>query len=142
MTIIINAQCKVVLLTPSCEGKKHDKRIADSAGYTVPVGSQLYQDTGFQGFNLSGVTIIQPKKRPKGGQLTDQEKETNRNISSIRIRVEHAIGGVKRFRIVKDKLRNWKKGFSDKVIETCCGLHNFRLNFRPWGYKPHLLKSL
>ena len=31
------------------------------AGYTVPIGSQLYQDTGFQGFNLSGVTIIQPK---------------------------------------------------------------------------------
>ena len=84
--LIINAQCKVVLLTPSCEGKKHDKRVADSAGYTVPIGSQLYQDTGFQGFNLSGVTIIQPKKRPKGGQLTAQEKETNLNISSIRIR--------------------------------------------------------
>ena len=47
-----------------------------------------------------------------------------------------ALGGVKRFRIVKDKLRNWKKGFSDKVIEPCCGLHNFRLNFRPWCYKP------
>ena len=140
--LIINAHCKVVLLTPSCEGKKHDKHVADSAGYTVPIGSQLYQDTGFQGFNLPGVTIIQPKKRPKGGQLTDQEKETNRHISSIRIRVEHAIGGVKRFRIVKDKLRNWKKGFSDKVIETCCGLHNFRLNFRPWCYQPHLLKSL
>ena len=61
--------------------------------YTVPIGSQLYQDTGFQGFKLSGVTIIQPKKRPKGGQLTAQEKATNRNISSIRIRVEHAIGG-------------------------------------------------
>ena len=76
---------------------------------------QLYQDTGFQGFKLSGVTIIQPKKRPKGGQLTAQEKATNRNISSIRIRVEHAIGGVKRFR-VKDKLRNWKKDLATKSL--------------------------
>ena len=27
-----------------------------------------------------------------------------------------------------------KKGFADLVMETCCGLHNFRLNFRPWAY--------
>jgi hypothetical protein len=36
---------------------------------------------------------------------------------------------------VKDKLRNWKAGFRDLVMETCCGLHNFRLNFRPWHYE-------
>ena len=116
--------------------------MADEAGYSVPIGSQLYQDTGFQGFELFGVTIIQPKKKPKGGELTAEEKETNRNISSIRIRVEHAIGGVKRFRIVKDKLRNWKTGLRDLVMETCCGLHNFRLNFRPWRYETPLTKSV
>ena len=53
-----------------------------------------------------------------------------------RVRMEHAIGGVKRYRIVKDKIRNWKAGFKDAVFETCCGLHNFRLNFRPWTYGP------
>ena len=68
------------------------------------------------------------------GELTVEEKEINRNIARIRIRVEHAIGGVKRYRIVKDQLRNWKQGFRDQVMETCCGLHNFRLNFRPWVY--------
>ena len=72
-----------------------------------------------------------PKKKPKGGERTDKEKETNRKIASIRIRVEHVIRGVKRYRIVQDKLRNWKKGFCDLVMETCYGLHNFRLNFRP-----------
>ncbi|MDM8567832.1 IS5 family transposase, partial [Candidatus Halobeggiatoa sp. HSG11] len=49
-------------------------------------------------------------------------------ISSVRVRVEHAICGVKRCRIVKDKLRNWKHKFKDFVMETCCGLHNFRLS--------------
>lgn len=79
---------------------------------------------------------MQPKKKPKGKELTEIEKEVNRWLSSLRIRIEHAIGGVKRFRIVKDKIRNWKAGFKDKVIETCCGLHNFRLNYRPWHYDP------
>ena len=49
----------------------------------------------------------------------------------MRVRVEHAIDGVKRYRIVKDTLRNWKADFRDLVCETCCGLHNFRLDFRP-----------
>ena len=137
--LIIDVTGKVVLLTDSFAGKTHDKRIADLSGYRVPEGSTLYQDTGFQGFILFGVPHIQPKKKPRGGVLTAAEKAMNRYISSIRIRVEHAIGGVKRFRIVKDKLRNGKKGFRDMVIETCCGLHNFRLNFRPWCYDTPLL---
>jgi hypothetical protein len=56
---------KVVLLTASCEGKRHDKRIADETGYTVPKASTLYQDTGFQGFIMDGVTIKQPQKNRK-----------------------------------------------------------------------------
>ena len=132
--LLITADSKVMLLTPSYEGRIHDKRIADRTDYFLPCGSYLYQDSGFQGFSVAGVNIIQPKKKPKGRDLTVEEKENNRAISSIRIRVEHAIAGIKRYRIVKDKLRNSKKGFSDLVMETCCGLHNFRLNFRPWSY--------
>ena len=132
--LLITADSKVVLLTPSYEGRIHDKRIADRTDYFLPYGSYLYQDSGFQGFSVAGVNIIQPTKKPKGRDLTVEERAKNREISSIRIRVEHAIRGIKRYRIVKDKLRNYKKGFTDLVMETCCGLHNFRLNFRPWSY--------
>jgi hypothetical protein len=132
--VLANAQAKIAWLSATCEGKKHDKKIADESPVTLPPDSRLYQDTGFQGFALPGVTILQPKKKPRGGHLTVEEKERNREIARVRIRVEHAIGGVKRYRIVKDQLRNWKQDFRDRVMETCCGLHNFRLNFRPWHY--------
>jgi hypothetical protein len=132
--VLVNAKGEIVLLTATCEGKKHDKKIAAEAAFTLPEGSLRYQDTGFQGFALQGTTIFQPKKKPRGGELTTDEKAQNRLISSVRIRVEHAIDGVKRYRIVKDQLRNWKPDFRDKVRETCCGLHNFRLRFRPWAY--------
>jgi len=101
----------------------------------LPEESHLGQDTGFQGFEIPGVIVVQPKSIPRGGELTEDEKERNRTISKVRVRVEHSIGGVKRCRIVKDKLRNWKPGFKDFVMETCCGLHNFRLSFRPWNYE-------
>jgi hypothetical protein len=121
-------------LSATYEGKANDKSLADLEGYSLPPGSYLYQDMGFQGFALAGVTIVQPQKKPRGGQLTPAEKATNRRISSIRIRIEHAIGGVKRYRIVKDNIRLLKDWIRDTVMETCCGLHNFRLQYRPWHY--------
>ena len=115
---MINADSKVVFLTPSLR-RSNTRQIADRAGYSPPRGSILYQDSGFQGFTCPDVQIIQPKKKPKGRHLTDEEKAKNREISSIRIRVEHAIGGIKRYRIVKEKLRK-------KVMETCCGLRKLQ----------------
>jgi hypothetical protein len=133
--VVITALCYILFLTLTCEGKKHDKKVADETGYRLPEGSQLGQDTGFQGFVMEGVSLIQPTKKPRGKELTATEKERNRLISKNRVRVEHAIGGVKRYRIVKDTIRAWKNDFRDKAMETCCGLHNFRLRFRPWHYE-------
>jgi hypothetical protein len=121
-------------LSPTDEGKEHDKSLADLEGDTLPRGSCLYQDLGFQGYTRDGITIVQPKKKPRGGELTPQEKAANRAIASIRIRIEHAIDGVKRYRMVKDTIRLLKDGIRDTIMEACCGLHNFRLQYRPWNY--------
>jgi len=131
---VITETCHVCFLSHTYEGKASDKSLAELAGYSLPPGSGLYQDKGFQGFFQNGITIFQPTKKPRGGELTPLEKATNRRISSIRIRIEHAIGGVKRYRIVKDTIRLLKDGMRDAVMETCCGLHNFRLQYRPWHY--------
>lgn len=134
--LLIDLSCRVLFLTATVEGKMHDKKLADQAAYTLPKGSRLSQDNGFQGFTRAGVAILQPKKKPRGKALSDLDKSVNQWHASLRIRIEHAIGGVQRMRIVKDKLRNWKKGLRDSIMEICCGLHNFRLKFRPWNYAP------
>jgi hypothetical protein len=41
--------------------------------------------------------------------------------------VLNLIGRVKRYRMVKEKIRLLKDGIRNTVMETCCGLHNFRL---------------
>lgn len=121
---------KVVYVSGTYEGKRHDKKIADEEDYHFPPGSKLLQDTGFQGYSPEGVTIIQPKKKPRGGELTADEKVINRAISSLRVEVEHQIGGIKRCQILVQKFRNRVENFVDEVIETACGLHNFRLAHR------------
>lgn len=117
-------------LSKTHEGKKHDKKICDEEGTTVPAGSDLYRDSGFQGHEMAGVNIHQPQKKPRGGELSVVDKVQNRLISSIRVVVEHVIAGVKRCRIVKDIFRNTKEAYDDRVMELACGLHNFRSEHR------------
>ena len=71
---------KVMYLSGTYAGKRHDKKIADEEDYRFPPGSKLLQDTGFQGYRPEGVTIVQPKKKPRGGKLTSDEKLVNRAI--------------------------------------------------------------
>lgn len=122
----------IIFLSFTAAGKKHDKKISDEAGYALPKGSSLLQDAGFQGFSVEDVLIFQPIKKKPGMDLTTDEKEMNKNVSKIRVRIEHVVSGIKRCRIVKDKFRNWLRGFADTVMEIACALHNFRLSFRPW----------
>jgi predicted molibdopterin-dependent oxidoreductase YjgC len=102
---VITATCHVCFVSHTSEGNASAKRLAELAGSPLPAGSGLYQEKGFQGCDLQDVRSVQPKKTPPGGELTPPEKATNRRISSSRIRSEHAIGGVKCDRIVKDTIR-------------------------------------
>ena len=121
---------RVKYLSQTYEGKKHDKKICDEEHPTFPQGSTLYQDTGFQGYAPSGIKVIQPKKKPRGRALSATAQRRNRQISRVRIVVEHVISGIKRCHIVKDVLRNTKDVFADLVMEIACGLHNFRRECR------------
>lgn len=132
--LVINACCHIGCLSPPCAGKASAISVAEMAGDPLPLGRCLDQEKGFQGFFLPGVTMVQSKKKPHGGDLTPLERAANRQISSMRIRIEHAMGRLKRDRIVKDIIRLLKDGMRDAVMETCCGLPNFRLLYRPWNY--------
>lgn len=103
--------------------------------YRLPVGSLLYQDMGFQGFAPVNVIVQQPTKKPRGGELTTQQKEANCRIASEKMRIEHTMGSVKRCRIIKDKLRYWQDTVRDTVMAIAAGLHNLRLRYRPWNYE-------
>lgn len=117
---------RVEYLGNTHEGKKHDKRICDEEQPTFPEGSTLYKDTGFQGYEPSGVSTVQPKKKPRGQDLSPEDRQRNSAISKVRIIMEHVICGVKRCHIVKDIFRNTREEFDDLVMEIACGLHNFR----------------
>jgi hypothetical protein len=132
--LVITACCLILFVSESVCGKTHDKKIADTM-YAFPLPCVLYQDTGYQGYKPDGVWIEQPIKKPKGRELTDQEKEYNRKVASFRIRIEHAIGSTKVMRIVKDECRLRANDFVKRILRTSAALHNFRININPWHYQ-------
>jgi hypothetical protein len=127
----------VLFVSSTFAGRVHDKKIADTA-YTIHPGFTLYQDGGYQGYLPEGVNIMQPDKKPKGGQLTQEQKDKNRGIFSKRVYVEHTISSIKRYRIVKDECRLRKNNFVGSIFATCAALHNFRLQKPPRSYKFNL----
>jgi hypothetical protein len=61
--ILANAHSrKVVYLSPTETGKKHDKKVAEENQIAYPAGATLGKDTGFQGYAPKGVLTFQPKK--------------------------------------------------------------------------------
>jgi hypothetical protein len=56
---------KVVYLSPTEIGNKHDKKIADENAIAYPTGATLGKDTGFQGYDPKGILTFQPKKSQK-----------------------------------------------------------------------------
>jgi len=130
--LLAEGSCRVPFLSDKDEVSTHDKPIADQTPYPWPEGAELLQDLGFVGFTLEGVQITQPHKKPRGQELTEEQKAENRLIAHRRVRIEHIICSIKRCRIVKDTIRLWKDTARDMVMAICCGLHNFRLRLHPW----------
>lgn len=120
---------KVLYLGQTYEGSVHDKKIADEAAIEFEKTIELLQDSGFQGYTPKNAVVVMPVKKPKGKELTDAQKQENKMKASQRVLVEHAIGGIKIWRIVKDKIRSYRHKLRDEVMLIACGLHNFKIKY-------------
>ena len=130
--LLVNAPLTILFLSDTYGGRVHDKRIAEATPYPLPAGSRLLQDLGFLAFTLPQVEILMPTKKPRGQELTLEQQLANQALHHRRLRIEHVNSSVKRCRIVKDRIRLWKEGVRDLVMELCCALHNFRVRLTPW----------
>ena len=94
-------------------------------------------DLGYQGIrsDYRGDQIEIPHKKPRKSKnnpetsLTDDQKADNKALSKVRIFVENAIGGMKRYNILVQRFRNRVTNFEDDVIGICAGLWNLALSY-------------
>lgn len=95
---------------------------------------QILVDLGYLGMDKDYEGDINlPHKKPRKTKtnpepkLTEEQKTENTSLSKIRILVENAISGIKRYGILIQKYRNKRKNFEDDVIAIAAGLWNLKI---------------
>ncbi len=94
----------------------------------LPPGIRMFGDSAYEGMGkvYTELEVVTPKKKPKGGKLTDEQRELNRQISKVRIAVENSIRRVKTFKISRDYFRNPVSAHG-QLLGVVSGLVNMRL---------------
>lgn len=120
---------RVIVLTKAQPGKIHDKRQLDQAELVenIPDTVSIEGDLGFQGLQNEFVNIHLPHKKPRGKELSEEQKQENKEFSRQRVVCEHAHAGMKRYNAVSAVYRNRVPDFDDHLMLTTAGLWNFYL---------------
>ena len=124
----------ILYLSETYEGTVHDKKICDIEEYSFPEKFLLRYDLGYIGYQPENVTIEKPHKNTKLNPLTVQQKLENKTISGKRVSIEQAISGVKRLRVVADKIRTYCRDFRNSVMKIACAIHNLRVRSHARAY--------
>jgi hypothetical protein len=130
--IVVDENKRILIVSPTKPGRRHDKNLTDRIhlAETVPDHVGIWGDSAFQGLQHKHPNVLAAKRARKNRPLTAIEKRENHVISSFRVVAEHAIGGMKRYRITTDTLRNKIGEFDDRIAVVTAGIWNYHLAYR------------
>jgi hypothetical protein len=86
-------------------------------------------DSGYQGIGKYDAHAEIPFKKPKNGELTEEQKAYNRDLSRKRIKVENVIREVKTFKILSETYRNRRRDHGIKT-NIIAGIVNMKVEKR------------
>ena len=97
--------------------------------------TRVLGDSGFQGLkqDIPAADVHYPFKNSKTMKITPEQKEYNRELSKIRVKVENAICAAKHFRRVSE-IYNGSLDEFNKEFNVACGLANLRYMLRTGTY--------
>jgi len=106
--IVVEEHGRILSISRMAPGKRHDFRIRKE-GKPLPINSEKYADSGYQGLQKICAHVHLPFKGSKKNPLTREQKKHNHDLASFRIRVEHKIRDLKIFKILRDTYRSFQK---------------------------------
>jgi len=122
----VNKKSQQIICTAFANGKRHDFRLFKESKTQIHPTINVLTDSGYQGLQKIHSKTQMPKKRSKKNPLTQEDKKSNRQLSSDRVLNENVIGNLKRFKIISDRYRNRRKRFSLR-FNLIAGIYNLEL---------------
>lgn len=124
--LVIDALTQQVLCTFFGKEREHDFKLFKASGIHFHPNTESLQDKGYQGIQKLHVFCRLPHKKPKGGNLTPEQKAFNRQLARERIGVEHINRRLKIFRILSERYRNRRRRFGLRC-NLIAALYNYEL---------------
>lgn len=125
--MVINGNTRQVLCTTHGRGTTHDFALYKQSKLELHPDLEMLADSGYQGLDKLHGKSRTPRKKPKKGKLTKEEKRANRALARRRIVVENVLRSLKIFRILAERYRNRRKRFSLR-FNLVAGIYNYELN--------------
>lgn len=107
-------------------GRTHDFQLFKSTKLRLHTALLCLGDKGYQGIANLHANSITPKKKPPNQSLKRADKQANRSLAQVRIKVEHGIRRLKRFRIFSERYRNRRRRFGLR-LHLLAGIINFEV---------------
>lgn len=117
--LIVDEKTKEIVSIAFDAGSIHDFLLFKNTTKNLNKLISFLADSGYQGITNIFKNSMIPKKKSKYNPLTNQDKELNKLISSIRITIEHVNCQLKIFRILSEKYRSRIKTFYKRAILIC-----------------------
>ncbi|WP_147397527.1 transposase family protein, partial [Amycolatopsis panacis] len=109
-------------------GKMHDKKAFDE----TPIAEIVRNSGGGIGDKgYQGTSLVTPRKKPKGGELSKRDKESNAEISALRAAIERVVSHFKNWRILHTDYRRPYSTYRD-AYDATRGLFFFSI---AWGFE-------
>jgi len=125
--MVMQEDGKITSVSKSHGGRKHDFKIRKEET-PLPVKSEKYADSGYQGLQKIASFVTLPFKRKKGQSLTCEQKHHNRRLASFRIKIEHKFREIKIFKVMSEIYRNFGKKHHLR-FNIIAGIVNLRHGF-------------
>ena len=109
--LIIEKKTLKIICLKHGKGKTHDFKLFKNSGIKFRGLLKLIADKGYQGIAKIHKLSETPIKKPKGGKLTKEQKQYNRELNRLRIVIEHINRRLKIFKILSYPYRNRHKRF-------------------------------
>lgn len=114
----------LLAVSAPCQGKTHDRAAFAEVGWEeLLVDIPTLGDLGYQ-----GTTVITPRRKPRGGELSVHDKDYNREVSAIRSAVERAIAHLKNWKILATGYRG-RLAELPNIIRIVTKLEFYRLDW-------------
>jgi IS5 family transposase len=123
---VVNGRTRHVICTHHGRGPAHDFALYQRSNLELHESLEVLADSGYQGLSKLHAKSKTPRKKPRKSELTDEQRQNNRELASRRVVVEHVIRSLKIFRILAERYRNRRKRFSLR-FNLVAGLYNYGL---------------